>query len=167
MLKRILIGVAVLVVAALVYAGYSSYDAGRSANGEVYSNDPPSARRARTEMSVVPAERTSERAAEPVKPMAATPQTAAAAAGTTADGMLQTAPGQTTQTGGLVPPASDTISPNPPNGMVFAGTGRYQVYRQGNITWRLDTNTGQSCVLFATNAEWRKPQVYRYGCRGK
>lgn len=162
-MKRILIGVAVLVVAALVYAGYTSYDAGRSASGEVYSNDPPTTRRTRTEMSVVPAERTSERSAEPVKPMAATPPTSLG--GTMLDGTLQPAPGQAAS--GLVPPASDTISPNPPNGMVFAGTGRFQVYRQGNITWRLDTNTGQSCVLFATNAEWRKPQVYRYGCHGK
>ncbi len=48
--------------------------------------------------------------------------------------------------------------------MVFAGTGRFQIYRQGNLTWRIDTETGQSCVLFATNAEWRRPQVYRHGC---
>jgi hypothetical protein len=60
--------------------------------------------------------------------------------------------------------AADSLSPNPPNGMVFAGTGRFQVYRQGNLTWRIDTNTGKSCVLFATNEEWRKPQVYRHGC---
>jgi hypothetical protein len=61
-------------------------------------------------------------------------------------------------------PAGDTISPNPPNGMVFAGSGRFQVYRQGNITWRIDTVSGTSCILFATNEEWRKPQVYEHGC---
>ncbi|HEX4650261.1 MAG TPA: hypothetical protein VH250_02040 [Granulicella sp.] len=64
-------------------------------------------------------------------------------------------------------PATDTIKANPPNGMVFAGSGRFQVYRQGDLTWRLDTNTGQTCVLFATNAEWRKPQVYRHGCNSR
>ena len=61
-------------------------------------------------------------------------------------------------------PLADTLSPNPPNGTVFAGTGKFQIYRQGNLTWRVDTNTGESCVLFATNEEWRKPQVYRHGC---
>jgi hypothetical protein len=61
-------------------------------------------------------------------------------------------------------PRGDTISPNPPNGMVFAGTGRYQLYRQGNITWRLDTETGRSCIIFATDEEWKKPRVYKAGC---
>ncbi|RXH56127.1 hypothetical protein [Granulicella sibirica] len=61
-------------------------------------------------------------------------------------------------------PVSDTISANPPNGTVFSGTGRFQVYRQGNLTWRINTDTGQSCVLFATDAEWRKPRVYQRGC---
>jgi hypothetical protein len=64
-----------------------------------------------------------------------------------------------------VPPASDTIARQPPNGMTFAGTGPVQVYRQGNITWRINTTDGSYCVLFATNREWRKPQVYNAGCR--
>jgi hypothetical protein len=63
------------------------------------------------------------------------------------------------------PPASDTIDRNPPNGMVFAGTGHIQVYRQGNITWRINTDNGEACVLFATDREWRKPRVYNAGCR--
>src|ERR1035438_628921 len=33
-------------------------------------------------------------------------------------------------------PASDTIARNPPNGMLFTGSGKYQLYRQGDITWR-------------------------------
>jgi hypothetical protein len=61
-------------------------------------------------------------------------------------------------------PATDTISANPPNGMAFTGTGKYQLYRQGNITWRLDTDTGRTCVIFATDEEWRRPKVYRAGC---
>jgi hypothetical protein len=64
------------------------------------------------------------------------------------------------------PPASDSIARNPPNGMIFAGTGKYQLYRQGDITWRLNTDTGQACVLFATDAEWRKARVYQRGCGG-
>ena len=62
------------------------------------------------------------------------------------------------------PPASDSIDRNPPNGMVFAGTGHMQVYRQGNITWRINTDNGQACVLFATDREWSKPRVYNAGC---
>jgi hypothetical protein len=61
-------------------------------------------------------------------------------------------------------PAGDTISPNPPNGMVFSGRGKYQLFRQGNITWRLNTDTGQTCIIFATDEEWKKPRVYRAGC---
>ena len=48
--------------------------------------------------------------------------------------------------------------------MVFAGSGKYQLYRQGDITWRVNTDTGDACILFATDAQWRKPQVYSHGC---
>lgn len=61
-------------------------------------------------------------------------------------------------------PASDSEAPNAPNGMRFAGSGRFQVYRQGNLTWRVNTDDGTSCILFATNEEWRKPIVYNHGC---
>jgi hypothetical protein len=62
-------------------------------------------------------------------------------------------------------PASDTIARNPPNGMLFTASGKYQLYRQGDITWRLNTDTGWACVLFATDAQWRRPRVYQDGCR--
>jgi hypothetical protein len=62
-------------------------------------------------------------------------------------------------------PASDTIARNPPNGMAFTGSGKYQLYRQGDITWRLNTDTGWACVIFATDAQWRKNRVYQQGCR--
>jgi hypothetical protein len=61
-------------------------------------------------------------------------------------------------------PAADSVPRNPPNGMLFAGTGKYQLYRQGDITWRLNTDTGEACILFATDAEWSKPRVYQHGC---
>jgi hypothetical protein len=61
-------------------------------------------------------------------------------------------------------PASDSIAPNPPNGMAFTGNGKFQVYRQGNLTWRVDTESGKACILFATMEEWRKPIVYSHGC---
>jgi hypothetical protein len=71
---------------------------------------------------------------------------------------------QAPDTNMAAPPAADTIQRDPPNGMVFAGTGHFQVYRQGAITWRINTDTGKACVLFATDAEWRKARVYSQGC---
>jgi hypothetical protein len=61
-------------------------------------------------------------------------------------------------------PASDTISRNPPDRTILAGAGRYELYRQGDITWRMDTATGQACVLFATEAMWRRMLIYQHGC---
>jgi hypothetical protein len=62
------------------------------------------------------------------------------------------------------PPMADSQAFNAPNGMRFAGTGSYQWYRQGNLTWRVDTVAGSSCIAFATLEEWRKPIVYSHGC---
>jgi hypothetical protein len=64
----------------------------------------------------------------------------------------------------LTPPAADSILRNPPSGTVFAGKGKFQLYRQGDITWRLDTDSGAACILFATDAQWSRPQVYSHGC---
>jgi hypothetical protein len=62
------------------------------------------------------------------------------------------------------PPQSDSQLPNAPNGMRFTGTGNYQWYRQGNITWRLDTVSGKSCIVYATMEEWQKQIVMAHGC---
>ncbi len=61
-------------------------------------------------------------------------------------------------------PVADSVSPNPSNGMKFAGSGSYQWYRQGNLTWRVDTTTGRSCIIYATMEEWRKQIVMSHGC---
>jgi hypothetical protein len=61
-------------------------------------------------------------------------------------------------------PASETTSPHPPNGIVAVGRGKFQLYRQGDLTFRLNTETGQACVLFATVTQWSKPLVYDHGC---
>jgi hypothetical protein len=61
-------------------------------------------------------------------------------------------------------PAAQTISRNPPNGVVTAGSGKFELYRQGDLTFRLNTETGDACVLFATQAEWSKNIVYDHGC---
>ncbi len=74
-------------------------------------------------------------------------------------------PGASKPSAAASAPAADTIARNPPNGMLFTGSGKYQLYRQGDITWRLNTDTGWACVLLATDAQWRRPRVYQQGCR--
>ncbi len=93
--------------------------------------------------------------------------------------VIQTAPTQEVATTASEPPAnsaitpqqpvsavraSDTIRRNPPNGALFAGSGKYQLYRQGDITWRLNTETGDACILLATDAQWSKTRIFRHGC---
>ena len=142
--------VLVVVVGLFAYFGYNSYDAKRAGlNGDVFSNDPSGGK---TKL-------------EPVSP-----------AGSKSGGQSVVYPapaGQAIQTAPVTPETlpneaettqGDSISANPPNGTVFAGRGRYQLYRQGDLTWRLNTETGQTCIIFATDDEWRKPRVYRAGC---
>ena len=61
-------------------------------------------------------------------------------------------------------PNPDTLPPNAETGVRTAGSGPYQWYRQGNLTWRIDTTTGRSCIIYATMEEWRKPIVISHGC---
>jgi hypothetical protein len=77
---------------------------------------------------------------------------------------VETPPQAASNSEPVAPPAIASIQRNPPNGMIFAGTGKYQLYRQGDLTWRLNTETGQGCILFATDTEWRKPKVFQHGC---
>jgi hypothetical protein len=167
MAKRVIAIVLLLVLALFAYVGYRSYDAKRvGTHGEVYSNgsvrrapeprEPPS----ESDTIVYPTAASTGAAAQDQN----TPQPALAqgspVSGTVA-GVQQMTQNQQPAAG---VPAIDSISPNPPNGMAFAGTGRYQLYRQGNLTWRLDTDSGRACVIFATDEEWRKPKVYSAGC---
>ena len=144
--RRVLFIVLLLMVGLFAYLGYHSYDARRAGlSGEVFSNDPSTGK---TKEEAVPPGVTSSGGQTVVYPAPVMPETAQNGGQTTRDGA----------------PESDTISPNPPNGMLFAGTGKYQLYRQGNLTWRLNTATGKSCILFATDKEWKKPKVYWAGC---
>jgi hypothetical protein len=61
-------------------------------------------------------------------------------------------------------PASETITRNSSHGIVAAGSGKFELYRQGDLTFRLNTETGDACVLFATEAQWGKSIVYDHGC---
>ena len=58
----------------------------------------------------------------------------------------------------------DSQAPNAPNGARFGGSGNFQWYRQGSITYRVNTQTGSSCIAYATTEEWRRPDVHRHAC---
>jgi hypothetical protein len=42
--------------------------------------------------------------------------------------------------------------------------GRYHQYNSGGRTWRLDTATGKTCLLLASEADWKKPDVAAQNC---
>ena len=171
--KRFLVIVLLAALALFAYLGYNSYDARRAgSSGQVFTSDAVRLRSknepTRPSSDTVQA----DNAAKPqesdavVYPAAGAPAAPPVAAPSSTEG----GPSLVTQSQQAAPataPGSDTISPNPPNGMAFAGSGRYQLYRQGNLTWRLDTETGRSCVIFATDEEWKKPRVYKAGCGRK
>lgn len=152
MLKGVLIGLLILVLVVFAYVGYSGYASGRSAaSRDAYTGGG----RAKTD---VIAERTGS----------STPATNLPAMPTTGESNgLVAQGGASAAANGMAVPSTDSIAPDPPNGMTFGGSGHFQLYRQGDLTWRLNTDTGQTCVIFATDEEWRKPKVFRAGCRGK
>jgi len=76
----------------------------------------------------------------------------------------QAAQPMTQPRGAVEVPATDTIPRNPPSGLIFAGSGKYQLYRQGDITWRLDTDNGRACIIFATDNQWSRVRVWDQGC---
>ena len=160
--RRIIGIVLIAAVVAFLYLGYTSYDAKRAgASGDVYSNDPVRGgdKTDKSSADSKPASGTGGSSAATVVYPTSTPEAAIT------DQPAQDGQPATVSAGAPAgAPGSDTISPNPPNGMAFSGRGKYQVYRQGNLTWRLNTETGQSCILFATDEEWSKPKVYRAGC---
>lgn len=134
--KRIIYAVlAVVVVVGFIYWMKQHRAATDIANGEIFSND------------LTPGSRTHSGDVTPAIAKPAPVQTV-----TNADGST------------VVMPSTDSQSPNAPEGMHFSGTGKYQVYRQGNLTWRVNTESGESCILFATEEEWRKPLVFNHGC---
>jgi hypothetical protein len=157
--RRVLLIVFVAILVVLAYVGYHSYDAKRAgANGDVFSRQ-TTVEKVGTGAGKASDDQSSE--SEKIVYPSQSPAQAAPAA-TPAEGGGQTT--QSMQPAPSTAPGTDTISANPPNGMTFSGSGRYQLYRQGNITWRLDTDTGRTCIIFATEEEWKKPQVYRAGC---
>ncbi len=118
----------------------------------------PSAAQADLDESSSPA--STQSAGQPAaKPSAGIEKTVHAAQSTPA-----AQPPMTQPRGALEVPATDTIQRSPPSGLIFAGAGKYQLYRQGDITWRLDTDNGRACIIFATDTQWSRTRVYDQGC---
>lgn len=42
--------------------------------------------------------------------------------------------------------------------------GRYQLHREGSRTWRLDTATGHSCLLLASEYDWKTDAAKENSC---
>ena len=152
--------VAVIVVFAIVALGvvWQKHRArGRAlSSGEVYVRDQPAAAPQPLPSSAAPRSSSGDEIA-----VTATPQPAAPAP----TGVPGNQPGTPANSEpASMPPSPDTIPRNPPNGLAFAGSGKFQLYRQGDITWRLNTQTGDACILFATDTQWRHARVYQAGC---
>jgi hypothetical protein len=97
----------------------------------------------------------------PPTPSDEIPGNGSEAPGSEAQGNDQTHPNQ----GGIATiPMAEPFNRNPQNGIVPVSGGKFQLYRQGDLTFRLNTETGQACVLFATQAQWSKTLVYEHGC---
>jgi hypothetical protein len=161
MAKRVLVIAVALILLGFLYVGYTNYDDRRAvSSGTVYSNDPPSSKRKSDDTPSADSSNAKTPGQTIVYP---TPSQTPAA--TVVPNDQTTQPG-VTGGGSLASsaPANDTLGPNAPNGMRFNGTGKYLLYRQGDITYRLDTDTGFSCVLYATDEQWKKPRVFRDGC---
>lgn len=43
--------------------------------------------------------------------------------------------------------------------------GRYQIHNEGFRTWRLDTATGQICLLLTSQNDWNKPETEAQSCK--
>jgi hypothetical protein len=39
-----------------------------------------------------------------------------------------------------------------------------RVTLQSTVTWRLDTTTGEDCILLTSEADWKKPETAAQGC---
>ncbi len=172
MLKKVVTGLVVLVAIVFAYRYYMNWRTQRAAaEGDVagLGADPQTASgrsssptdtyaASPSAVSAAPSAASSSdsvkaKAADPVPTPAPAPAPAASATSTTSAPVLPASA-----------PATDTLTPNAPNGMAFGGKGVYQWYRQGNLTWRINTQTGKSCIIYATMDEWRKEVVMKNGC---
>ena len=41
---------------------------------------------------------------------------------------------------------------------------RYETFKNGVRTWRMDTVKGSSCVMLTTEEDWKKPETSHQSC---
>jgi hypothetical protein len=58
----------------------------------------------------------------------------------------------------------DELSQLRQDAQIGKSVGRYQIYRSGFRTWRLDTATGRTCILLTTDDDWKKPDITLSSC---
>jgi len=154
MAKHIIWMVVAAIVGLFLYLGYRTFDADRTlSSGEVRREDSRSTESTSSAASIPPTPSTSQPIVDPAP-------NEPGGSGTVTESQTNGASGQTL-------PPGDTLSPLPPDGHGFSGSGKYQLYRQGSITYRQNTETGESCVIFAAEGEWAKPLVRQHACTRK
>ncbi len=150
--RRVLYIVLLLVVGLFLFVGYNSFATKRGAAAGKGNSKDPATVELRTEPVVTTT--STEPAVDPPTSLPGVPSVA------TTPAISENAQNNAQQ-------ARDRAAGGdlkPPSGTMFSGVGRYQLYRQGDITWRLDTETGKTCIVFATDEEWTKPRVFHNGC---
>jgi hypothetical protein len=151
--------VAAVIIIAIVWFGHWSKTRGNRGAVQVRNQTPNGAPKstAPEAAAALPG------AANPAAPTATADQSTAPqeVASATAEGpvMVPQHPGPITEQ-----PAANALSPHPASGFVTPAAQKFALYRQGDLTYRLNTQSGQACVLLATDALWQKPLVYQHGC---
>ena len=176
MIRKIAVGVAIVLVCVVGWWYYTTHIANKSnlGSGDVFQSDATPTKDpldGATDLDGKPlAAPTPSRSdapgtinTAPVTPGSTTNQPPAGAKTTAPPVTTVPAPTTMAATDASLP-VSDSQSANNPNGLHFGGSGKFQWYRQGNLTWRVDTASGHSCIDYATMEEWRKPIVSSHGC---
>ncbi len=162
LLKRAIFGVLALVAGVFAYILYNTFDSGRSSHAGLGGAVAASV--------VTPSDNRVQSTPEETPPPPATAGAATSerlAAEPAGESGPAASRSRSPSGEDLSGAAGDSLHANPPNGTAFGGKGPFQLYRQGELTWRLNTETGATCVIFATEAQWRRPEIYRSGCRGR
>lgn len=69
------------------------------------------------------------------------------------------------RTGGYVLVKSDAYEQLKKDSEIGRSVGRYQMQTRAFRTWRLDTATGESCLLLTTDEDWKDPNIQSQMCR--
>jgi len=60
--------------------------------------------------------------------------------------------------------ANDELATLKYNADLGKSVGRYSIHHEGFQTWRLDSATGYTCLMLASDEVWKKPGMKEQGC---